>query len=470
MGFALAKLLISSSATSSSATSRFVASSSAPLNWNSCRRIILLFDAALLALTLCPVVAQCETDGFVGRWNCVLESPGGDLRFGLEIETSQAGRTAAFVSNGHERVQVPVVTIDDGKLFLQFTHYDSEITGKFQIESKDVEVSDGPTIVESDTGADSNRRILIGSWRKRRGPNEWVEMNFSASAIAAKIPPQKPTDAPSFAGRWSVKFANSTDPAVADFSLNNDGSVSGTFLTTTGDYRFLHGDVVNDKLELSCFDGAHAFLFRAALQGNEKLVGDFWSSNTWHEKWTAERNPDAALPDPFSQTKLVSGKSIGSYSFPDLQGVPTRLDDPRFAGQAKLIYVFGSWCPNCHDAAAYFSELQNTFSDQQLSIIGLAFELTGDFERDAAQVKRYLHRHGVDYPVLIAGPADKTLASQAIPFLDQVRSYPTTIFLDSNHEVKAIHTGFSGPATGNANAKMKAEFKSLIDSIIADAE
>lgn len=399
-----------------------------------------------------------------------MESPGGDLRFGLEIETSRAGKALAVVSNGRERIQVPVATIDDGKLSLQFTHYDSEITGKLQRESQGVDVSDEQTIVESDLVTDSTRGMIIGSWRKRRGLNEWVEMRFRATPAAAKTSPQKLSGAQPFAGRWAVKFQQSTDPAVAEFARNNDGSVSGTFLTTTGDYRFLHGAGVNDKLELSCFDGAHAFLFRAALQGNDKLVGEFWSSNTWHEKWTAERNPNAELPDPFAQTKLVSGKSIGSYAFPDLQGIPTRLDDPKFAGQAKLIYVFGSWCPNCHDAAAYFSELQNSYSDDQLSIIGLAFELTGDFERDAAQVKRYLQRHGVDYPVLIAGPADKTLAAQAIPFLDKVRSYPTTIFLDSNHQVKAIHTGFSGPATGKAYSEMKAEFKSLIDSIIDDAE
>ncbi len=454
MGFAHTKLLISRSH---------------PSLCDSCPRLILLVVAALLSLTAYPVVAQSGPAEFAGKWNCALKSAGGDLRFGLEIETSLEGATAAFVTNGHERIQVPSALIDDGKLSLQFTHYDSEITCKSQIVSTGLEVIDERARVESDSRADSDFRNLHGIWRKRRGLNEWVEMKFQATADVTNKTPNNPLSAQPFAGRWSVKFEQSTDPAVAEFSVNEDGSVSGTFLTTTGDYRFLHGEVVEDKLVLSCFDGAHAFLFRATLQSNEKLVGEFWSSNTWHEKWTAERNPNAVLSDPFIQTKLVAGKSIGSYSFPDLQGISTRLDDPRFAGQAKLIYVFGSWCPNCHDAAAYFLELQNAYSDEQLSILGLAFELTGDFDRDAAQVKQYLHRHGVDYPVLIAGQADKALATQVIPFLDKVRSYPTTIFLDANHKVKAIHTGFTGPATGEAYSEMKTKFKTLIDSIIADA-
>ena len=80
----------------------------------------------------------------------------------------------------------------------------------------------------------------------------------------------------------------------------------------------------------------------------------------------------------------------------------------------------------------------------------LAFEVTGDFERDARQVRIYAERHGVEYPLLVAGLSDKDEASRAFPVLDRVRSYPTTIFTDRDGGVRAIHTGFSGPATGAA--------------------
>ena len=94
------------------------------------------------------------------------------------------------------------------------------------------------------------------------------------------------------------------------------------------------------------------------------------------------------------------------------------------------------------------------------------FELTGDFGRDAEQVRRYLQRHRSDYPVLIAGLSDKKHASKQLPFLDKVRSYPTTIFLDANGNVRAIHTGFTGPATGKAHDEMRAKFEKLIEEIL----
>ena len=124
------------------------------------------------------------------------------------------------------------------------------------------------------------------------------------------------------------------------------------------------------------FDGAHAFLFHARENKPGELTGDFWSANNWHRTWTAVKNPAARMPDAFKQTKVVSGSRMGDYRFPDLDSKKTRLDDPQFDAKARIIYVFGSWCPNCHDAAAYFSQLQKKYGDD-LSVLGLAFEVRG---------------------------------------------------------------------------------------------
>ena len=119
-------------------------------------------------------------------------------------------------------------------------------------------------------------------------------------------------------------------------------------------------------------------------------------------------------------------------------------------------------------ADTFRSALEEKYGDD-LSILGLAFEVTGDFERDVIQVKRYLKRHNVSYPVLVAGLSDKKLASKSVPFLDKVRSYPTTIFVNSKQEVISIHTGFSGPATGKEYESLKRKFDELIDSMIAQS-
>ena len=392
---------------------------------------------------------------FLGLWDVRIECPGGDIEFGLDVQRGQehapqgratdttdvtdAASLRAFLINGSERIPVPQVRVTDERLTLNIRHYDSVVTLRRESEQ------------------------LSGQWKKRRGADEWVQLHVTAVPHTAT----ESDDAAAFTGRWSVQFESSEDQAVGIFRQVGQ-RVDGTFLTTTGDYRFLSGRVHQGQLQLSCFDGGHAFLFRAKAGTDGTLRGDFWSASTWHETWTAQRNEQAELPDSFRQTIAVPTVDADQLKFPDLDGVERSINDPRFAGKARIIYVFGSWCPNCHDAAAWFAELERRFGDQGLSILGLAFELTGDFERDRKQVQRYAERHAAKYPILIAGLSDKADASRRLPILDRVRSYPTTIFLDRNNRIRAVHTGFSGPATGAAHDRLRERFELLITELLDD--
>ncbi|MFQ5502223.1 MAG: TlpA disulfide reductase family protein, partial [Phycisphaerae bacterium] len=273
---------------------------------------------------------------------------------------------------------------------------------------------------------------------------------------------------PPIAGRWKVRFSRSDEPAVGIFDQRPDGAVEGTFLTTTGDYRFLAGRYEAGRLRLSCFDGAHAFLFDASIQPDGSLMGDFQSRDTWHETWTATRDDKVALPDGFKLSRATDRPSLENLKFRDLSGTLRSPADAAFAGTVRIIEVFGSWCPNCHDASAYLSELDHKYRDRGLSILGLAFEVTGDFERDARQVRRFIRRHGIEFPVLLAGLSDKKEASKALPFLDQVRAYPTTLFLKADGTIQAVYTGFSGPATGEEYQGLRRKFEKLIETMLTD--
>ena len=418
--------------------------------------------------SLCAAQDQSDENQYLGYWSASLRSPGGPICFGLELTKSKEGELVGYLINHKERIEIPKVLVDKDGLTLDMDHYDSKITAKLTKESKDLtDLEKKRMNVEALAAgkAKTKSAFLTGEWTKRRGKDKWARMNFNASLSDPKLIPAT-SDVSKFVGRWSANFSESDDPAVASFT--SDGKTFyGTFMTTTGDYRYLAGAGTEDRTAwLSCFDGAHAFLFAMKPEKDGTISGDFWSSNTWHETWTAVKDPRAVLPDAFKQTKLGSGK-LGDFKFPNLEGVETSINDPAFVGKPRLIYVFGTWCPNCHDAAIYFSGLQKEYGDK-LSILGLAFELTGDHERDADQVKKYLKRHSCDYPVLIAGVADKKLAAKSFPLLDKIRSYPTTIFVDHKGEVKAIHTGFAGPATGVAYEKQCAKFEELIDEMIDD--
>ena len=324
--------------------------------------------------------------------------------------------------------------------------------------------------------------IWEGVWKKRRGdvyvelPVVVTEIEWGGQKTDAKrfirFPEELFPDSESstrFNGRWSVNFESSEDLAVGTFAVDEHQLATGTFLTTTGDYRYLAGRVDGDLMRLSTFDGAHAFLFHARMQDDGTLKGDFWSGNWHHETWTAIRDDNAALPDAFEQTRVTDETKLDELVFKDLDGNPTRVLDlfDQSKSKARVIEIFGSWCPNCSDASRELVLLKAKYGDD-LAVVGLAFELTEDFDRSVTQVRRHHEHLGTDWPILIAGLNDKDKATKTLGFLDQVRSYPTLVFLNERNEVQGVYSGFSGPATGEAYTTQRARFESLIERMIKD--
>ncbi len=408
----------------------------------------------LALLTLLLLLASCATapapELRPGSWQAWLDSPGGELPFVLELRGEGASLEATLV-NGEEHAPVSHAALDGSVLTLRIDPY-------------------GATVVAT-LSPDGSR--LDGRWAKTAaaGANSGLEFHASrderprfGEAAAAD-----PETIARIDGRWSVKFESDDQPAVGIFRVAGDGTASGTFLTTTGDYRYLSGHVHGARLRLSTFDGAHAFLFDATLQDDGTLAGEFWSRDNWHENWSARKDQGAALPDAFELTRWVGGTELSDVVFPDLDGRPTSLDDPRFAGRARIVEIFGSWCPNCNDATRFLVELDRTYRDRGLSIVGLAFEMTGELERDTEQVRLYAEHHGADYPMLIGGVSDKQEASRSFPLLDRIRSFPTTIFMDADGRVRAVHQGYAGPATGEANRELRLRFETLIQELLAES-
>jgi thiol-disulfide isomerase/thioredoxin len=410
---------------------------------------MLLVAALLLLRAQAPTPAPSLT----GTWNAWLDSPGGKLAFVLDFTTDADG-AHAYLVNGSGRTEASRFALDRDAVTLWFDPYDSHFDARLTTPTQ-----------------------LDGQWAKRTGPKQWTVMPFHARSPFEN----SGTYSKQVYGRWSVQFEKSSERAVAVIeerlvphprykSLELPRGVNATFLTTLGDYRYLIGSMATDgsHLELSCFDGAHAFLFKAELKPNGTLEGDFWSGDTWHETWTAVRDDNANLPDPFELTKWNGKRSLASISFPSLDGHEWSLD--MMPGKAKLIVAFGSWCPNCNDEAEFLHELDEKYHSRGLSIVGLAFELTGDFARDAKQVQIYADRHKLSFPLLIAGTSDKEAASKAFPLLDKIRAYPTTIFLHADGRVRAVHQGYSGPATGAEHAKLREDFERLIDELLAESD
>jgi thiol-disulfide isomerase/thioredoxin len=273
------------------------------------------------------------------------------------------------------------------------------------------------------------------------------------------------------AGRWAVTFtdeAGKTELAVGEFSQAHD-VVSGTFLAQTGDHRYLEGQVKGNELFLSTFDGAHAFLYKANLAADGTLNGDFWVGTAVHERWTGKRDAHAELPDAYALTNMRAGAKRFDFSFPDLSGRTISSKDPEFQGKVMIVALAGSWCPNCHDEAAFLEPLYREYRGKGVEIVSLMFEHFGDFPRAAEATQRFRQHYGIEYTTLIAGISDKDEVAKKLPMLDRFYAFPTTIFLDRKGNVRKIHTGFSGPATGDHYTQFENEVKSTLNQLLAES-
>jgi peroxiredoxin len=256
--------------------------------------------------------------------------------------------------------------------------------------------------------------------------------------------------------------------AVGEFSQSHD-VITGTILTTTGDHRFLAGQVKGDEVFLSTFDGAHVFLYKAKMTADGGLAGDWWSGLAYHEKWTAKRDATAQLPDAYGLTAMRPGVKKFDFAFPDLSGKTVSSKDAQFHGKVLIVALAGSWCPNCHDEAAFLAPLYQDYRGKGLEIVSLMFEHFGDFPRAAEATQRFRQHYGIEYTTLIAGISDKDEAAKKLPMLQSFVAFPTTIFIDRKGNVRKIHTGYTGPATGDHYVQFVSEVKTTLDQLLAES-
>jgi thiol-disulfide isomerase/thioredoxin len=382
-----------------------------------------------------------------GTYRAVLQIPGGDLPFGLDLSREDSA-WVGYLVNGAERVKLSEVVVDGGHLEIKMPGYENRLTAVAEGDKLRGEV-----VLDKLGGKDQHIPIVAQ-----------FDQHY-------RFFPQSAGPFPNVAGRYAVTFTDDdgrSEAAVGEFTQSND-VVGGTFLTDTGDHRFLAGQVHDGDLYLSTFDGAHVFLYKAKISGPDAtLTGDYWSGTSYHERWSAKRDAHAALPDPYSLTNLRSGVKGFEFAFPDLAGTPVTSKDAKFRNKVLVVALAGSWCPNCHDEAAFLAPFYRDYRAKGLEIVSLMFEHFGDFDRAAAATERFRQHYGIEYTTLIAGISDKDEAAKKLPMLDRVYAFPTTIIIDRRGRVRKIHTGYSGPATGGHYTQFVAEFTSTIDQLLAE--
>ncbi|MBN8701896.1 MAG: TlpA family protein disulfide reductase [Bacteroidetes bacterium] len=346
------------------------------------------------------------------------------------------------ILNGEEKITVDEIVVKNKTYIIQLPVFDSEIIAKVD--------SDG---------------VFRGTWiNHARKDMNVIAFEAEAQKEYRFFPVEDNYKGFDFSGKWEVAFSQGAEDeykALGVFSQKGNRAY-GTFLTETGDYRYLEGNVKNDSLYLSCFDGSHAFLFKAVKQADGSLQGEFWSGIHHYEKWIAKRNDTFELAKPDTLIKSITTNEI-DFSFPNLDSVITTLSDEKYKNKAVVVQLMGSWCPNCMDETAYLSELYKKLDKSKIEIIALCFERTTEFSVAKRNIERLKNKYNSSYQFLVAGTASKKEAAEKLPWLSHVASFPTTILLNKKHEVVKIYSGFNGPATGKYFAEFKIEFEREVE-------
>ncbi|MGC6430446.1 MAG: TlpA disulfide reductase family protein [Jejuia sp.] len=362
-----------------------------------------------------------------------------DIPFIFEVHNP----TKLSVFNAEEDIEVTEITYSEDSVYIQFPVFEGYITAKIE------------------------ENELNGHFVK---PALKRVMQFNAKRndlrFSAKIAPKADVS-----GNWETIFSPNSeeDKYLAKGIFKQEGQkVTGTFRTTTGDYRFLEGVLNGSTLQLSTFDGAHAFLFKAEVT-DSTMNGMFYSGNHWKELFIAKKNESYELPDANTLTFLKEGYDEVAFSFKDEDGNLVSLDEDRFKNKIILLQIMGTWCPNCLDESRYYSEFYKNGQNEDLEIIALAFEYVKSEEKAFENIKRLRENTGITYPILLAqyGSASKVKANEKLPMLNHVLSYPTTIFIDKAGKVRKIHTGFNGPATGEKYLQFKNEFEDFVEMLLS---
>jgi thiol-disulfide isomerase/thioredoxin len=367
-----------------------------------------------------------------------------ELPFHLEIKL-QAGEPVLLISNAEDRFVVDDIHYTHDTLLAKMPEFDTEL----QFVAKGSQLSG----------------VWINHYRTTDN-----SIPFSANLTAEALFKNTAPAAFAYEGQWEVYFGQdeAKTPAIGVFRKGTKtNEVYGTFLTETGDYRFLEGCVSGKELWLACFDGNHAYLFHAVLQDDGSLKGSFRSGRHYQETWTARRNADFKLRDP-ENISFVKKDTPIAFTFKNLKGETVALSDERYKNKPVIIQLMGSWCPNCLDESRYLSALYKQYQAKGLEVVAICFEKSEDFEKSQAQVSRMATRTGITYQVLLSGKSGKNAATLALPWLSEVAAFPTTIFLNRAHQAVKVHTGFSGPATGEVYAAFTRHTEQFIEQLIRE--
>lgn len=391
-----------------------------------------------LLIVLFISISSLHAQLIPGKWDATLQiNENISLPIRLEVVKGKTEYEFSIV-NSTEKIQLKNISQQADTFTLQFPDFNSVL--KFKPGKKKID----------------------GYWINYNRGNDY-KITFSAKKAVKKKKSKNNID---FSGKWKTVFdVNTPDSSFAiGVFKSKDNQITGTFLTETGDYGFLQGEITGNKMYLSCLDGSHAFLFTGEFVEG-KINGKFYSGKHYSGNWQAEKNEKFELKDPEKITYLTSDEGL-SFDLKDLNGDSYVYPNSEMKDKVIIIQIMGTWCPNCLDETNFLSKMYQKYHSQGLEIISIGYETPNTFEEQAKKIQQLKDRHDLNFKFLVGGKADKAVVSNQFPMLNSISSFPTSIFIDRDGNVVKIITGFNGPGTGEIYEAFAKETDALISKLL----
>ena len=404
-------------------------------------KYFFLFLFAFLSATL---EAQTLKSGLWKGW--LHRTDGNNIMFNFEVSYRNR-QPVIHIHNAEERLEVKQVSIKGDSVLIEMPFFESGFALKMEADGS-----------------------LKGNWIKgTTGKNMVMPFTAKRGNETRFLPGEKARFVVS--GKWELDIIRpngTTRPAIAEL-VQKGNRLTGTILTPTGDYRYLDGIVRDDSLFLSTFNGSHAFYISAAIENENTLsAGHIYGGLTTVEKFSGRRNEAASLSKEAFAIYVKPGAGPMDFQFPDLDGKMVGIRDERFRNKVVILQLMGSWCPNCMDETNFLSAYYKKNFTRGLEIISLAYEYSTDIERSRKSLKKLQQRFAVTFPMLITGvtSTDSLRTEKTLPQLSTIKAYPSLVFIGKDGQVRKVHSGFYGPATGDQYTKFVKEFEETVDALL----
>jgi thiol-disulfide isomerase/thioredoxin len=400
-------------------------------------KLPILFVVLVMALVALPSGAGAQS--LTGLWDAtVVVNPGVEVPFRFELAGSGSALKGSFF-NGDEKVTSTTGRLENGALVLTFDEYGTRL---------EATVKDGR---------------LEGQYTRgtRGAPYPFQAKRFvPAPAGDVKIP--------AISGLWNVQVNSSKGEDAWQLIVRQSGAeASASILRIDGDTGMLTGTYRDGKFVLSHFSGARPLRLELT-PGADGTLSVVQNKDNPLTATRAEIAKAKGLPQPSDPSRFTSVKDPTEpfrFSFPDLSGKIVSNTDPRFQGKVVIVSIGGSWCPNCHDEAPFFTELYKKYHAKGLEIVALSFEEEAQ-QKDPVRLRAFIKRYGIDYTVLI--PGDPKELNEKVPQGVNLNAYPTSFYLGRDGRVRSAHAGFPGKATGKFHTDAKEEITALVERLLAE--